>query len=598
MLGQLPVASGRWCASQPVACGLRWNDDNAMPFFSRKRKPTDNPPAASNGPAAAADPPAVPDAAPAPVPDTAPRARKAESRRTREQRDNAALKDIADGIRMVTAELAATVEAQAASATVPEPEAQPVASTDADAVALQVGALAQAPAKTGSPVAAKAWADAGTAATTPLTSKAAVTTATAAPTAATGSAASVESSAAGPDSRTRTRRRAAVEAAREREDMLEAARYSSTRAVLWLRNFLPPPVGTDAKEGLRMALGICIGIMFTALVSRWWGGSSHEVWMIVSLGASSVLVFGMPASPLAQPWPVAMGSVVSVLVGTLCEHWIQDEALALGLAIGLSAAVMVPLRCLHPPAVGLASFVVLSHVDGLQLVWFPVLFNIVMLLACAVAYNMVTGRPYPHPQHSHRRGAVAGGFTDADLDAALNHYNQVLDISRADLEGLLHLAGKAAFQRTLGELRCSDIMSRPVLTTSPEQTLKQAWALMHAEEIKALPVVDGDNQVLGIISNADFIKLAQPDTAEGLGKRLKNLVWRSSRSKEPQTVAELMTRPVQTAARNQLVIELMPLFSADGHHHLPVVDEAQRLVGIITQTDLVRVLAATVGRDA
>ena len=397
---------------------------------------------------------------------------------------------------------------------------------------------------------------------------------------------------------TRARRRAAVAAAREREQMLEVARYSSSRLVPWLRNFLPPPVGTDAREGLRMALGICMGMLFTALVSRWWGGGDHATWMIVSLGASAVLVFGMPASPLAQPWPVLMGSVVSLLAGTLCEALVRDDALALGLAVGLSVAAMVPLRCLHPPAVGLASYVVLGHVDGLELVWFPVLFNVLVLLACAVAYNLATGRSYPHPQHSHRRDTGPGQFTDADLDEALNHYNQELDISRADLEGLLHLAGKAAFKRTLGNLRCSDIMSSPVLTAEAGQTLKQAWTTMHAEEVKALPVVDGERKVVGIISHADFIKMAHLDSPEGISQRLKNLVWRKPRVKEPKTVGELMTQPVQTARDRQMVMELMPLFSAAGHHHLPVVDEGDRLVGIITQTDLVRVLAAKVSHEA
>ena len=393
---------------------------------------------------------------------------------------------------------------------------------------------------------------------------------------------------------TRARRQATLTAAREREKMLEAAVESSSRLVLWLRNFLPPSVGTNAKEGLRMAFGVCIGILFTALISRWWGGNGHAVWMAASLGASSVLVFGMPASPLAQPWPVVVGSVVCVLVGTLCDTWIQDDALALAVAVGLSVAVMVPLRCLHPPSVGLATFVILSHQNGLDLIWFPVLFNISVLLACGVVYNVLTGRAYPHPQHSHKRGPSSGQFTDADLNAALTHYNQVLDISRADLEGLLHLAGKAAFQRTLGDLRCADVMSAPVLSVSQDVDLKEAWALMRSEQIKALPVVDAAQTVVGIISNADFINQANLEGPEGIGQRLKNLVLRKTKTKLPQKVSDLMAQPVQTARANQHVIELMPLFSADGHHHLPVVDEDSRLVGIITQTDLVRVLAATV----
>ena len=111
-------------------------------------------------------------------------------------------------------------------------------------------------------------------------------------------------------------------------------------------------------------------------------------------------------------------------------------------------------------------------------------------------------------------------------------------------------------------------------------------------------MVDGGQKVVGIISHADFIKMAHLDSPEGISQRLKNLVWRKPRVREPRTVGELMTQPVQTARSQQMVMELMPLFSAAGHHHLPVVDEGDRLVGIITQTDLVRVLAAKVSHEA
>lgn len=366
--------------------------------------------------------------------------------------------------------------------------------------------------------------------------------------------------------------------------------------LLWLRNFLPSPVGTNAAEGLRMAVGVATGLLITALISRWWGGHDNAAWIVSSMGATAVLVFGMPASPLAQPWPVLAGSLLCMLVGTLCEHFIPDEALALALAVGLSVTLMVALRCLHPPAVGLASFVVLEHAPGMGMLLFPALFNIVVLLACAVAYALVTGKRYPHPQHSHRKQTGSSHFTDADLDAALAHYNQVLDISRADLEGLLHLAGRAAFQRTLGDLRCTDIMSQPVIAIEPGVTLKEAWALMHEHHIKALPVIDEAQQVVGIISNADFVRNASqqiPD-AQSLGQRLKSLVMGKSKHQSIESVQDLMAGEVQTARSTQRVMDLVPLFSSAGHHHLPVVDANDRLVGIITQTDLIRVLAATV----
>lgn len=376
---------------------------------------------------------------------------------------------------------------------------------------------------------------------------------------------------------------------------LGAQHAQLTRWALWLRNFWPGPARIDAQELLRMAVGVALGLLVTAVVSRWWSGGLASTWMVSSLGASAVLLFGMPASPMAQPWPVLGGTVVSALVGAACQRLVPDLAVAAALAVGLSILLMVPLRCMHPPGAGFAAFVVLEHADGVALVMFPILFNAVALVLCAVIYNTLTGKRYPHPQHSHKgMGGAHARFTSADLDAALSHYNQVLDISRADLEGLLHMAGKAAFQRTLGDLRCADIMSRPVFAVEAGVPLKEAWALMKQEQVKALPVVDAQHHVRGIVSVSDFMRLAHLDVRDGLGQRFKHLVsWRSN---SHGTVADIMSEAVQVARDDSEVAALIPLFSAAGqHHHIPIVDAQGRLAGIVTQTDLVRTLSKTIG---
>jgi len=362
----------------------------------------------------------------------------------------------------------------------------------------------------------------------------------------------------------------------------------------WLGNFWPAPLGIDRREHLRMACGAALGVLLSALLARWWADvwGIEAPWMVASFGASAVLVFGLPSSPLAQPWPVLAGSTLSALVGALCALLVPDAAWSGALAVGLALALMVQLRCLHPPGGALALFVVLNHGGGVHLAVFPVLFNVLALLVVAVAYNTLTGRSYPHPQRPARQAVPAGGFTVADVDAALAHYNQVLDISRADLEGLLHQVGHAAFQRTLGELRCADIMSSPPFAVEQGVSLKEAWALLRREQIKALPVVDGQRQVVGIVTVADFMRLVNLDVHEGLGQRLRALVM--GRGQQPTQVQGIMTRAVQVAGAAQHVMDLVPLFSQGGHHHIPIVDEGQRLVGIITQTDLVRALAKAV----
>ena len=309
---------------------------------------------------------------------------------------------------------------------------------------------------------------------------------------------------------------------------LDANHSQLGRWALWLRNFLPASVRIGYTEAVRISVGITLGLLITGWLSRWWSQDIvHTMWMVSSLGASAVLLFGIPASPMAQPWPVLVGTVLSALVGAGAQAWIADTVVACAVAVGLSVMLMVPLRCMHPPGAGFAAYVVLEHINGVSLVVFPILFNIAVLLVCAVFYNALTGRRYPHPQHSFKRSAgneSAGVFAAEDLDAALGHYKQVLDISRADLEGLLHIAGRSAFNRNFGNLRCIDIMSQPVFAVEPGVPQKEAWALMRQEQVKALPVVSADGAVVGMIGVADFVRQAGQDTVEGLGQRLRNLV--------------------------------------------------------------------------
>jgi len=110
------------------------------------------------------------------------------------------------------------------------------------------------------------------------------------------------------------------------------------------------------------------------------------------------------------------------------------------------------------------------------------------------------------------------------------------------------------------------------------------------EQIKALPVVDATGQVQGIITMANFMRLAKLDMHEGLGQRLRSLVL--GRSGQPARVEDIMSREVQVVQARQHVMDLVPLFSRGGHHHIPIVDAKLRLAGVITQTDLVRALAS------
>lgn len=369
----------------------------------------------------------------------------------------------------------------------------------------------------------------------------------------------------------------------------------------WLRGWVPGRMRVDARERARSALGAAIGLLVTGLISRALAESSFLgmpgatlPWLVAPLGASAVLVFAVPASPLAQPWSVIGGNTLSALVGIACAIHIPDPAWAGGAAVGLAIALMFSLRCLHPPGGAMALLAVLSHGSSYGMALFPAMLNSLLLVLGGIAYNRLTGRRYPHvaPTPPATAPTPRSRFSAADLDAALAHYNQVLDVSRDDLEALLHEAEAAAFRRNLGSLRCRDIMTPEPVTASPRMVLSEAWGLMRRRGIKALPVVEADRRVVGIITVADFMRHADLDRHDGVGERLRALMRRKAagEGERPEIVGEIMTRKVRVASEHRHMIELVPLFSEGGHHHIPIIDGERRLVGIITQTDLVRAL--------
>ncbi|MEO5737572.1 MAG: CBS domain-containing protein, partial [Variovorax sp.] len=226
--------------------------------------------------------------------------------------------------------------------------------------------------------------------------------------------------------------------------------------------------------------------------------------------------------------------------------------------------------------------------------FYPVMLNTVLLVTAGIAYNHATRRPYPHAQLVPVRQADTA--LDSDLDAVLTRYNQVLDVSRDDLMALLAETRLRAYDRKLADVRCADIMSRDLVTVEFGTPLQEAWALLRERRIKALPVVDRSFRIAGIITVADFMRAAELDVYEGFDDKLRKLIrsTRSSYSKKPEVVGQIMSRNVRVAGMQRHLVDLVPLFGSSGHHHIPIIGEGERLVGMITQSDLV----AALGRAA
>jgi len=307
----------------------------------------------------------------------------------------------------------------------------------------------------------------------------------------------------------------------------------------WFAAFIPAPVTVARREIALGTLGALLGLGCAAWLSQHMLAGLNP-WFIAPMGASAVLLFAVPSSPLAQPWSLIGGNLVAALIGVTCAKWVSDIALASALAGALAIAAMFSLRCLHPPSGAVALTAVLGgpaiHAAGFKFAFLPVCLNSTLIVLAALVFNNLTGRRYPHNQKSALRTAQQAahatrdpspmarlGFTAEDLDAVLARYGQVLDVSRDDLEDILLQTEQRAYARRFGTVTCGAIMSKDVVTATPDMPLAEAWRLLRHHNLHALPVLDASHRVAGIVGQGDFLHHAGLDDYQTVAERLRSL---------------------------------------------------------------------------
>lgn len=205
--------------------------------------------------------------------------------------------------------------------------------------------------------------------------------------------------------------------------------------------FSPILAGATLRDRLIACVAALIGIALTAWSSALLVDARTAALLVAPMGASAVLVFAVPASPLAQPWPVIVGNVLSTMVGITVALVVPIPALAAGLAVAIAILVMSLTRSLHPPGGACALLAVLGGPAvlsaGYRFALVPVGLNAVILALCGVLLHRVTGHSYPH-----RAAPVAGHVLPPidtvphpeDVDLALADLGEAFDVSREDLD--------------------------------------------------------------------------------------------------------------------------------------------------------------------
>jgi CBS domain-containing membrane protein len=225
------------------------------------------------------------------------------------------------------------------------------------------------------------------------------------------------------------------------------------------------------------------------------------------MGASAVLLFAVPSSPLAQPWPIIGGNVISALVGVAAAHLIPNVAVAAGVAVGLAIAAMSVTRSLHPPGGAAALLAVVSGPEPST--WLfplaPVGINAVLLTLLGIGFHLLTPHRYPAraagPQPSphgttDRPPTARLGVQSQDIDKAISDIGEAFDIARDDLARLIRRVEQRALERTHGRLTCADVMARDVIKVGAGTAAAAAKNIVLERGVRLLPVVAVDDRVV------------------------------------------------------------------------------------------------------
>ncbi|BCG63084.1 MAG: CBS domain-containing membrane protein [Methyloprofundus sp.] len=375
-----------------------------------------------------------------------------------------------------------------------------------------------------------------------------------------------------------------------------------------LQAFLVDPVNLNLKAKIYSLLACFCSIFFIALVTHAFIGADAVAPMIVaSMGASAVILFFIPNSPLAQPWPFVGGQLCSAIIGMSCALNIEETASASAMAVGGSILVMLLLRCLHPPGAATALAPVMAGASitslGYSFVLVPVGINVAIMLVLSIIINRgVMRRKYPNAiarkelEHNQRHEIAQPshkvGVTVQDLDLALKSTDSFVDVTATQLSHLLNAAELNTFKRIRGEICCADIMIRDVTSVEYGTEVETAWHLIQTEKLKVLPVVDSANRIIGIVTWHDFFKNINLSAYDNLQDKLRNFIRRSPliSTDKPESIGHIMTGSVIALPESTHIAELIPLMSLQGHRQIPIINEEHRLVGMVYQANLVAAL--------
>ncbi|EGV52360.1 HPP family protein [endosymbiont of Riftia pachyptila (vent Ph05)] len=143
------------------------------------------------------------------------------------------------------------------------------------------------------------------------------------------------------------------------------------------------------KEFVISVMGAFVGTLIASFFSNMILQAEAMPLILASTGASAVLIFSLPFSPVSRPWNLVGGHLVSAFAGVSCYLLVPGELLAASISIPSAMLLMHLFRCMHPPGGATAITAVVGganvHALGYAFIVIPVFINAIILLSIAMA---------------------------------------------------------------------------------------------------------------------------------------------------------------------------------------------------------------------
>ena len=358
----------------------------------------------------------------------------------------------------------------------------------------------------------------------------------------------------------------------------------------------PSIAAVPLREALRAGLGAALGLaVATGCALAFSPDLRLGIYLIAPFGASSVLLFAAPNSPLAQPWAAIVGNTVAAVTAILVGRLVSGPLLCVPLSVGLAIVAMALCRATHPPGGAVAMTVAMGAERiaplGLGFALVPVAAGTALLVLVAVLYARATGRRYPFRQfHEPNPNGTTDppaverlGLTEQELSDILVRYRQSMNLGVEDLARLIAAAEIQAASHRTDVQTAADIMSRDLVTVGPEAPLREVAGLFARHGFTSLPVVGKDGRFLGVIFQLHLIASDWALPVRGLRKLLP-------RRGTATCAADVMEAAPPGVPPDAPIAALLPYLATHRTDAVPIL-QGDEIVGIVTQTDLIAALA-------